>query len=270
MAVLPRIIARIRNSEEFAKVFPLLSTEQNKSETGESSKKRKRCHPEESRDLVIYTEAIPLRQMAVAPESEGHKRHADKFPLCATCGLHHAKDRLCKHCLNCGEKGHWSRDCNNPPTHNQNPGNTTYPLPRYRKDCYVCGLSEHISRDCPVRISSTSPVHSTGKDPLCSVCHHHHRAELSCVSCTFCGKYEHWIQKCRLNLTREQKQKASTSTSSQHNNNCYTCGMHGHFARDCSRKMHPADPAVTEELLALPAPGEHSESDDSIGMQISS
>ncbi|KAD4888580.1 hypothetical protein E3N88_20653 [Mikania micrantha] len=40
--------------------------------------------------------------------------------------------------------------------------------------------------------------------------------------------------------------------------------MHGHFARDCPRKMPPADPAVTEELLALPAPGEHPESDDFI------
>ncbi|KAD4177969.1 hypothetical protein E3N88_26560 [Mikania micrantha] len=316
MVVLPGIITRIRNSEEFARNFPLLAAEKKEPEGGETSRKRKRCCSKKSRELVIYTEAIPLRQMAVAPESESRKCYTGKFPLCATCGLHHSEDKLCKHCLNCGGKGHWSSDCNNPPTHNQNPGNTTYPLPRHSKDCYVCGISEHISRDCPVRISSTSPAHSKGKSPLCSVCHYHHRAELSCVQCTHCGetghrmqqcrssitstpcqyvgaypkcvrcgfhhgeekpcrhclncgRYGHWIQQCRFISTRKQERKASTSTSSQHNKNCYTCGMHGHFARDCPRKMPPADPAVTEELLALPAPGEHSESDDPICMQIS-
>ncbi|KAD7117068.1 hypothetical protein E3N88_04336 [Mikania micrantha] len=70
VAILPGIITQIRNSEEFAKIFPLLSTEQKKSETGESSKKRKRCHSEKIRDLVIYTEAIPLRQIAVTPEDD--------------------------------------------------------------------------------------------------------------------------------------------------------------------------------------------------------
>ncbi|KAD7116949.1 hypothetical protein E3N88_04217 [Mikania micrantha] len=363
VAILPGIITRIRNSEEFTRNFPLLAAEKKEPEEGETSRKRKRNRSKKSRNPEIHTEAIPLRQMAVAPESENrrcyagkstlctncHYHHraeisckqcihcgktnhwdhqckssmelvckpeASKFPLCATCGLHHAKDKLCKHCLNCGGKGHWSRDCNNPPTHNQNPGNTTYPLPRHSKDCYVCGLSEHTARDCPVRISSTNPAPSKGKASLYLSCHYHDLAELSCVQCTrcgntghwiqqcrspvastprqyfgafpkcvkcvfhhgeekpckhclSCGKYGHWIQQCRFISPRKREQKVSTSTSPQHNNNCFMCGMHGHFARDCSRKMSSADPADIEELLALPAPGEHSESDDSIGMQIS-
>ncbi|KAD7477037.1 hypothetical protein E3N88_00173 [Mikania micrantha] len=85
MAVLPGIITRIRNSEEFAKIFPLLSTEQKESEKGEASKKRKRCRPDKLRDLVFYTEAIPLCQVAVASESEDRKHYAGKFPLDASC-----------------------------------------------------------------------------------------------------------------------------------------------------------------------------------------
>ncbi|KAD4180551.1 hypothetical protein E3N88_29142 [Mikania micrantha] len=81
------------------------------------------------------------------------------------CKRRRDKER-CKHCLNCGRKGHWGRDCNNPPTHNQNPGITTYPLPRHSKDCYVCGTSEHVARECPVRVSSSNPAPPEKKSTL--------------------------------------------------------------------------------------------------------
>ncbi|KAD4584581.1 hypothetical protein E3N88_22182 [Mikania micrantha] len=69
--MLPGIITRIRNSEEFVRIFPLLAAEKKEPEGGETSRKRKRCCSKKSRELVIYTEAIPLRQMAVVSESEG-------------------------------------------------------------------------------------------------------------------------------------------------------------------------------------------------------
>ena len=114
------------------------------------------------------------------------------------------------------------------------------------------------------------PRQYVGIYPKCATCGFHHDEEKPCRHCLNCGKYGHWIQQCRFISTREQEQRASTSAPSQHNYNCYTCGMLRHFARDCPRRMPLADPAVTEEILALPAPGDRSESNDPIGIQISS
>ncbi|KAD6796147.1 hypothetical protein E3N88_07043 [Mikania micrantha] len=163
VAVIPDLITRVMNSDEYARCYPKTVTGTDGLVEREPSKKRKRRRAKKSKGPVIYTEAIPLRQIASTPGPEIQevpveqirKPYTGKFPLCVTCSFHHARNKPCKHCLNCGRKRHWNRECRNPPTHNQNPGTTTYPLPRYSKDCYVCGSSEHLTRSCPERTPSS-------------------------------------------------------------------------------------------------------------------
>ncbi|KAD7116977.1 hypothetical protein E3N88_04245 [Mikania micrantha] len=143
--------------------------------------------------------------------------------LIRPCHYHHRAEFACVQCTRCGKMGHWMQQCRSPMT-------------------------------------STSRQY-VGTDPKCAKCGFHHDKGKPCRHCLNCGRIGHWIQQCRYILTRKQKQKVNISTSTP-NNNCYTCGMLGHFKRDCPRQRPPADPAATKELLALPAPGEHSESDD--------
>ncbi|KAD4981944.1 hypothetical protein E3N88_18615 [Mikania micrantha] len=100
VTILPGIITRIRNSEEFARSFPLLAAEKKEPEGGETSRKRKRGCSKESRELVIYIDAIPLRQMAVAPESEGlnttnheKQRYSNNIQKHIGCDLMSTNDR---------------------------------------------------------------------------------------------------------------------------------------------------------------------------------
>ncbi|KAD5317283.1 hypothetical protein E3N88_17229 [Mikania micrantha] len=111
MTVLPGIITQVINGDENTRSFPRTITRTEELVQGETSKKRKRCRPRKSRDPVIYTEAIPLRQMAITSESESCKCYVGKSPLCASCHYHHRAEISCKQCTHCGQTNHWDHKC---------------------------------------------------------------------------------------------------------------------------------------------------------------
>ncbi|KAD4585735.1 hypothetical protein E3N88_23336 [Mikania micrantha] len=205
VAVLPEIITWIRNSEEFARNFSLLSAEKKEPEEGETSKKPERRSTKRRKRTMNSTEAVPISQILPDLTTGVSAHHEGKTPLCSACHYYHRAELPCVRCTRCGKAGHWMQQCRTPIT----------PIPHQ----------------------------NVGIFPKCARCSFHHGEKKPCEHCLNCGKYGHWIQQCRFISTRKQKQKASTTTSSQHNNNCYVCGMYGHFARDCPSRMPTADPA---------------------------
>ncbi|KAD7116646.1 hypothetical protein E3N88_03914 [Mikania micrantha] len=82
MAVLPRIITRIRNSEEFVRNFSQISTEKKEPEKGETSKKPKRRSAKRRKRTVNYTDAIPISQILPGSTTRASVQCEGKTPHC--------------------------------------------------------------------------------------------------------------------------------------------------------------------------------------------
>ncbi|KAD7117179.1 hypothetical protein E3N88_04447 [Mikania micrantha] len=212
--VLPEIITQVINGDENTRCYPKAVTGTKGVIQGETSKKRKRCRTKKSRDPVIYTEAIPLRQMAVAPESEGHKHYAGKAPLCTNCHYHHSATTSCRQCTRCGKMGHWGSQCRSPMN-------------------LIC-----------------TPKDS--KFPQCATCNLHHTKNKPCRYCLNCGKKGHWSRDCNNPPTHNQNPGNTTYPLPRHSKDCYVCGLSEHIARDCPVRVFSANPTHSEEVDALP------------------
>ncbi|KAD4385789.1 hypothetical protein E3N88_25958 [Mikania micrantha] len=227
VAIIPVIINRIRSSEEYARGFPPVTTKGIEHAKGDTSKKHKNHSTKKQKRSASYTEATPINQVMPDPTAMGGKIYKGKAALCQLCQYHHHANVQCRQRVFCGKIVHWVSHCRYA---------VESPRAGVYFQCHECGL--------------------------------YHDRNKPCNHCLNCGKKGHLIQECRNLPTQNQKQRASTSTSSQHKHHCYTCGMLGHFARDCPMRKFPTTSTVPttsttpEELLALPAPDVHAESDD--------
>ena len=129
---------------------------------------------------------LELRACAMEMQQAIEKHRRETLPFGGGIG-----DRACH---NCGERGHFARDC---PAASGD-----------KRACHTCGSIGHLAKDCP-----QGPVIG---DRTCHVCGErgHFARDCKQATCLKCGKTGHKQFECPENV-------------------CFKCGKSGHFAKDC-------------------------------------
>lgn len=72
-----------------------------------------------------------------------------------------------------------------------------------------------------------SPKNYQGSYPKCSECKYHHWGNCSTFKCSYCGVAGHTKKGCRKKILNGGEPSAVTHV------NCFMCGLHAHFWKDC-------------------------------------
>ncbi|KAH6640042.1 hypothetical protein BKA67DRAFT_528432 [Truncatella angustata] len=136
-------------------------------------------------------------------------------PASATSATNRTPTRpsLTDNCFRCSQRGHWSRECPNPPVKS-----TTPPTSPSSPRCYKCGKAGHYSNACPSprKGSATAPTRTNSGD-----------------KCFNCNEFGHWSGQCP-----RRRQGSLTPSRSRSGDKCYSCGDTGHWSSNCPRRTN--------------------------------
>jgi len=147
----------------------------------------------------------------------GH--YARNCPQGGGAGMNRGTDR----CNRCGQIGHWAGECSLPDTRGPGERRNFAPRvgPRPGDRCSRCGGLGHYARSCPSPVMAMGGARPGGNDG----------------SCRICGRFGHFARECRdrgasrgydNGPRREKKQPGSDDV-------CNRCGEKGHWASSCSQ-----------------------------------
>jgi cellular nucleic acid-binding protein len=147
----------------------------------------------------------------------GH--YARNCPQGGGAGMNRGTDR----CNRCGQIGHWAGECSLPDTRGPGERRNFAPRvgPRPGDRCSRCGGLGHYARSCPSPMMAMGGARPGGNDG----------------SCRICGRFGHFARECRdrgasrgydNGPRREKKQPGSDDV-------CNRCGEKGHWASSCSQ-----------------------------------
>ncbi|KAD2393961.1 hypothetical protein E3N88_40938 [Mikania micrantha] len=116
----------------------------------------------------------------------------------------------------------------------------------------------------PLRQAPAAPVNPTtrgygGEYPQCTNCKYHHPVGAQCRKCTNCGRFGHWVNKCRVAVNQATNTAARTlpppppQDPVNNNRGCYNCGEMGHFSRNCPKKVQPGAQAPRGRAFVIGA-----------------
>ncbi|KAD2805410.1 hypothetical protein E3N88_38787 [Mikania micrantha] len=116
----------------------------------------------------------------------------------------------------------------------------------------------------PLRQAPAAPVNPTargygGEYPQCTNCKYHHPVGAQCRKCTNCGRFGHWVNKCRVAVNQATNTAARAlpppppQNPVNNNRGCYNCGEMGHFSRNCPKKVQPGAQAPRGRAFVIGA-----------------
>ncbi|KAD4180379.1 hypothetical protein E3N88_28970 [Mikania micrantha] len=156
-------INRKRNKKVEGKSAADKPSKEVKAESSNNSKFNNRKR--KAKNFAMTTPAIhdvPVNQQY--PPKQTKKSFVGEYPICTTCGYHHASNRRCRVCTNSRMYGHIANYCRNGPIVQQGqpapqlnqPPVAPAPALTNGRGCYECGDPNHFRNKCPKLGGGTS------------------------------------------------------------------------------------------------------------------